>query len=95
MAISITGLNYQATAEDIQELFSEYGEVVKVTIILDRETGKPRGTANVVMGSDAQETGAIEALNGTEWMGKTMKVGIARPSLSGGSRKRPQGGTWE
>ena len=93
MAISITGLNYQATAEDLQELFSEYGEVKKATIILDRETGKPKGIANVTMASDAQESAAVDSLDGTEWMGKIMKVGIARPTE--GSRKRAQGGTWQ
>ena len=97
MAISITGVSYQAIAEDIQELFSEYGNVTNVTILVDRETGRPRGFARVEMGSDAQETAAIEALDGTEWMGKTMKVSKARPpeESAGGNRKKRTGGNWQ
>ena len=86
MTICITGLNYQATENNIQELFSQYGEVKKVTIILDRETGKPRGTAHVEMNELFQEDAVIIELDGTEWMGKTMKLSRLKPAAERSSR---------
>ncbi len=51
----------------------------------DRETGRMRGFAFVEMGSDAEETAAIEALDGAEWMGRSLKVNKAKPKEDRGS----------
>ena len=56
----------------------------------DRETGRPRGFAFVEMETEAEETAAIEALDGAEWMGRALKVNKAKPREPRGSG----GGNW-
>ena len=92
MSIYVGNISYNATPEDITEVFAEYGSVSRVTLPTDRETGRPRGFAFVEMSSEAEEDAAIEALDGAEWMGRDLKVNKARPrqpkSANGG------GGSW-
>ncbi len=70
MSIYVGNLSYQVTEDDIKGVFAEYGSVKRVQVPTDRETDRPRGFAFVEMGTDAEETAAIEALDGAEWMGK-------------------------
>lgn len=84
MTIYVGNLAYQATEEDVREVFAEYGKVSKVTIPNDRETGRPRGFAFVEMSTDAEEDSAITELDGAEWMGRELKVNKARPKESNG-----------
>ncbi len=86
MTIYVGNLSYQVTQEDVTEVFKEYGKVVRVQLPLDRETHRPRGFGFVEMSSDAEESAAIETLDGAEWMGRTLKVNKARPREEGGSR---------
>mgnify|MGYP005838592085 CR=1 FL=1 len=79
MTIYVGNLSYQATKEDINEIFTEYGKVKRVQLPTDRETGKVRGFAFVDLEEDAQEDAAIEALDGAEWMGRELKVNKAKP----------------
>lgn len=79
MSIYIGNLNYEAKEQDITEVFAEYGTVKSVTIPLDRETERPRGFAFVEMSTDDEEQAAITALDGAEWMGRSLKVNKARP----------------
>lgn len=79
MSIYIGNLSFDATQQDINEVFTEYGSVKSVKVPTDRETGRVRGFAFVEMGSDSEEQAAIEALDGAEWMGRTLKVNKARP----------------
>ena len=79
MSIYIGNLSYYVSEEDLTTTFSEYGEVKRVQVPTDRETGRVRGFAFVEMSSDDEETAAIEALDGAEWMGRTMRVSKARP----------------
>jgi RNA recognition motif-containing protein len=87
MSIYIGNLPYQASEEDVTEIFAEYGTVKRVQLPTDRETGRPRGFGFVEMSSDDEETAAIEALDGAEWMGRDLKVNKARPR-----EERPAGG---
>ncbi len=64
MTIYIGNLSYQATEEDIREVFTEYGEVKRVVLPIDRETGRMRGFAFVEMSSDDHENSAITDLDG-------------------------------
>ena len=82
MSIYVGNLSYDVTQEDIKSVFSEYGVVKRVSIPLDRESGRPRGFAFVEMATDAEEKAAIEALDGAEWMGRSMRVNPARPRES-------------
>ncbi|MBD2043816.1 RNA recognition motif domain-containing protein [Microcoleus sp. FACHB-672] len=79
MSIYVGNLSYEVTQEDLSAVFAEYGSVKRVQLPTDRETGRPRGFGFVEMSSDAEETAAIEALDGAEWMGRDLKVNKAKP----------------
>lgn len=79
MSIYVGNLSYDVTREDLEQVFQEYGEVSRVSLPTDRETGRPRGFAFVDMKAEAEEDKAIEALDGAEWMGRDMRVNKARP----------------
>ncbi|MBW4566818.1 RNA recognition motif domain-containing protein [Tolypothrix sp. VBCCA 56010] len=91
MSIYVGNLSYQVTEEDLKLAFAEYGTVNRVQLPTDRETGRPRGFAFVEMQTEAQETAAIEALDGAEWMGRDLKVNKAKPREE---RPRGGGGSW-
>lgn len=93
MSIYVGNLAYNATQEDITEVFSEYGTVSRVTVPTDRETGRPRGFAFVEMEKEADEDAAIEALDGAEWMGRELRVNKARPREKRGPSPS-RGGGW-
>jgi len=79
MSIYVGNLSYQVTEEDLKRAFAEYGTVSRVQLPTDRETGRPRGFAFVEMSQEAEETAAIEALDGAEWMGRDLRVNKAKP----------------
>lgn len=85
MSIYIGNLSYDATQDDLNQAFAEYGTVRRVQMPTDRETGRLRGFAFIEMGTDAEETAAIEALDGAAWMGRALKVNKARPREERGS----------
>jgi RNA recognition motif-containing protein len=85
MSIYVGNLSYSVTKEDLEETFAEYGTVNRVQLPTDRETGRLRGFAFVEMGTEAEETAAIEALDGAEWMGRDIKVNKAKPREDRGS----------
>ncbi|MEO0540046.1 MAG: RNA-binding protein [Cyanobacteria bacterium P01_A01_bin.105] len=92
MSIYVGNLSYNASQEDIKEVFAEYGTVERVAIPTDRETGRPRGFAFVELAEDAQEDAAIEALDGAEWMGRELRVNKARPRENNNNNRRGGGG---
>ncbi|HEY9873850.1 MAG TPA: RNA-binding protein [Candidatus Obscuribacterales bacterium] len=97
MSIYVGNLSYQVTQEDLTSVFAEYGTVKRVQLPTDRETGRMRGFGFVEMETDAQETAAIEALDGAEWMGRDLKVNKAKPREErapggGGGGRRGGGG---
>jgi RNA recognition motif-containing protein len=75
----VGNINYKATEEDLMRLFAEAGSVDSARLVLDRVTGKLRGFGFVEMSSPDEARGAIERLNDTEFMGRTLTVNIARP----------------
>ncbi len=88
MSIYVGNLSYDVTKEDLNEVFTEYGEVKRVHIPTDRETGRMRGFAFVEMNSDEQEDQAISTLDGAEWMGRTLKVNKAKEREQRGGRRQ-------
>ncbi|MDH6099929.1 RNA-binding protein [Anabaenopsis sp. FSS-46] len=94
MSIYVGNLSYQVTEDDLKLAFQEYGKVNRVQLPTDRETGRPRGFAFVEMESDAEETAAIEALDGAEWMGRDLKVNKAKPREERSSTRGGGGGNW-
>ncbi|NJR65599.1 MAG: RNA-binding protein [Leptolyngbyaceae cyanobacterium CRU_2_3] len=91
MSIYIGNLSYEATQENLTQVFAEYGAVKRVQLPTDRETGRLRGFAFVEMGTEAEESAAIEALDGAEWMGRDLRVNKAKPREERGSSG---GGGW-
>lgn len=94
MSIYVGNLSYEVTEGDLNNVFAEYGSVKRVQVPTDRETGRMRGFAFVEMSSDAEETAAIEALDGAEWMGRSLKVNKAKPreERGGGGNRGGYGG---
>ncbi|HEY9693331.1 MAG TPA: RNA-binding protein [Oculatellaceae cyanobacterium] len=92
MSVYVGNLSFDVTQDDLSQAFAEYGTVKSVQLPTDRETGRMRGFGFVEMSNDAEETAAIDALDGAEWMGRDLKVNKAKPrterSSSGG------GGGW-
>jgi len=89
MSIYVGNLSYEVTKEDLTTVFTEYGNVSRVSLPTDRETGRPRGFGFVEMDSEDAETKAIESLDGAEWMGRELRVNKARPrenNRGGGNR---------
>ncbi len=91
MSIYVGNLPYQVTEDAVSDVFAEYGTVKRVQLPTDRETGRLRGFGFVEMSSDAEETAAIDALDGAEWMGRDLKVNKARPREE---RPSGNGGGW-
>jgi RNA recognition motif-containing protein len=79
MSIYIGNLSYQASEADVTSVFAEYGSVKRVQLPSDRETGRMRGFGFVEMSTDAEEQAAIDALDGAEWMERSLKVNKAKP----------------
>lgn len=88
MTIYIGNLSYQATEDDLREVFAEYGTIKRVVLPIDRETGRMRGFAFVEMAQDAEEDAAITELDGAEWMGRQLRVNKAKPREAGGQGSR-------
>jgi RNA recognition motif-containing protein len=82
VTIYVGNLSFQATEEDVKEVFADYGTVSRVSLPMDRETGRKRGFAFVDLSSEAEEDAAIAELDGAEWMGRDLKVNKAKPRES-------------
>ena len=81
----VGNLPYQATEAELRVLFERDGGTVdEVTIVMDRDTGRPRGFAFVEMASDSQAVAAVESLNGKDFGGRPLTVSEARARESRG-----------
>ena len=78
ISIYVGNLPFQATEDEIRNHFSPHGEVHRVHLVTDRETGRPRGFGFVEMDDDAGRA-AIEALNGQDFGGRPLTINEARP----------------
>ena len=94
MKMYVGNLSFQTTKQDLQDLFSQHGQVTDVHLPVDRESGQPRGFAFVTMDSNDSMNKAIGATNGTELGGRNLKVNEAqaREERGGGGGGRPAGG---
>lgn len=79
MNIFVSNLSFKTNKEDLANLFAPYGAVTTSRIILDKETRKSKGYGFVEMSDEEEANAAINALNGTEYMGRTINVAIANP----------------
>jgi RNA recognition motif-containing protein len=83
----VGNLPHSATETELRALFQSHGEVEKVSMVTDRDTGRFRGFAFVEMADAGEAEKAIAALNGTEMGGRTLTINEAKPKTD-----RPRGG---
>jgi RNA recognition motif-containing protein len=81
----VGNLPFTATDEAVRALFSKHGTVEKVSLITDRDTGRPRGFGFVEM-SNADASRAMQALNGTDFDGRPLKIASARAVVTAAGR---------
>ena len=79
MNIYVGNLSYDAADEDLKELFGTYGEVTSANVIRHRETNRSKGFGFVEIASDEDGQKAIDELDGSEHMGRNIRVNVARP----------------
>ena len=92
MSIFVGNLPFRAEREDVSQLFAPFGEVLNCSLPLERDTGRKRGFAFIEMADEAIESTAIDGLQGTELMGRPLRINKAEPRGSGGSRRGGRGG---
>jgi RNA recognition motif-containing protein len=89
--IFVGNLSFQASESSIRSLFEQYGQVDRVSIVTDRDSGQSRGFGFVEMPNPEEGDNAINALNGAEVQGRAMNVNEARPreerSFGGGGNR--------
>ena len=92
MSIFVGNLPFRAEREDVIQLFAPFGEVVNCSLPIERDTGRKRGFAFIEMSDESIESTAIDGLQGTELMGRPLRINKAEPRGSGGSRRGGRGG---
>jgi cold-inducible RNA-binding protein len=100
--IFVGNLNFNTGEDELRQMFEQYGQVDRVSIMTDRDTGRSRGFGFVEMTNAEDGEKAIAALNGTQLGGRTLNVNEARPKMErsgggGGGRGRDRGdrgGRW-
>jgi RNA recognition motif-containing protein len=88
----VGNLSYTVTEEQLRDLFSQAGAIKEITMIMDRETQRPKGFGFVEMTTQVEAQKAIEMFNEHELDGRRMTVNFARPKEERGSRSRYGGG---
>jgi len=92
MKLYVGNLSYDTTEDGLNAKFSEFGAIESVNLITDRDSGRSKGFAFVEMTNDDEAKAAIEALDGTELDGRTIKVSEAKPQERRGGGGRGFGG---
>ena len=87
MKLFVGNLNFRVTTEDLQDLFSNYGDVTDAIVLTDRATGRSRGFGFVTYASREQGEKAIEELNDQDFERRPLRVNEAQPR-----QERPSGG---
>jgi RNA recognition motif-containing protein len=86
MNIYVGNMSFQTTEDNLRQAFESFGQVSTVKIIMDRDSGQPKGFAFVEMPAQNEATAAIAGLNGRELNGRTLNVNQAKPREEGGNR---------
>jgi cold-inducible RNA-binding protein len=96
--IFVGNLSFDTTENDLQDAFAAHGTVTETNMMMDRETGRPRGFGFVTMSTADEAQKAIAALNGKELGGRALTVNVAKPREErapgggGGGGRREYGG---
>jgi cold-inducible RNA-binding protein len=88
----VGNMSFQTSESQLQELFKQFGQVTRIHLAMDRETGRARGFAFVEMPNDEEAAKAIAGLDGKEVNGRNLKVNEARPKTPGGGPGPRAGG---
>jgi RNA recognition motif-containing protein len=80
----VGNLSYNTNEMQLRELFGQFGTVADAKVVMDRDTGRPRGFAFVEMSTDAEMAKAIEGCNGRDLDGRALNVSEARERTGGG-----------
>ena len=94
----VGNLSFNTTENDLQDAFSAHGTVTETNLMMDRETGRPRGFGFITMSSSEEAQKAIEGMNGKDMDGRALTVNIAKPREErapgggGGGGRRGYGG---
>jgi RNA recognition motif-containing protein len=89
-SLFVGNMNFQTTEADLRALVEPFGQVTRVHIAMDRETGRARGFAFIEMPNDDEAAKAIAGLDGKEMGGRNLKVNEARPKGEGGPPRGPR-----
>jgi len=92
MRIYVGNLSYETTEDELKKDFSAFGEVVSVSVVTDRYSGRSKGFAFVEMTNKTEADAAIAGLNGKSVKDRTLVVNEARPRTEGGSGGGRSGG---
>jgi cold-inducible RNA-binding protein len=79
MRIYVGNFGFDTSEQELRNAFEAHGQVQEVSMIQDRDTGRPKGFAFIEMPTAAEAEAAISALNGTEFSGRSITVNEARP----------------
>src|SRR5260221_14075388 len=90
-SLFVGNLSFQTTESELNDLFKPFGQVGRVNLVKDRETGRARGFAFVEMPNDEEAAKAIAGLDGKEAGGRNLKVNEARPRGESGPPRSPRG----
>ena len=91
MSIFVGNLPFRAEREDVLQLFTPFGEVINCSLPLERDTGRKRGFAFIEMANETLESTAIESLQGTEMMGRPLRINKAEPRGNSSRRNYSNG----
>ena len=87
MNMYVGNLSFSVNEDDLKEMFSEFGEVASVNVIMDKFSGQSKGFGFVDMPDNSEADKAIKALNGIQFKGRNIKVNQARPKGDRSSRR--------
>ena len=83
MKLYVGNMSFDTSEDDLRKAFEAHGQVDSVTIIMDRDTGRPKGFGFIEMSNDEEAKAAMEALNEKDFQGRSLKVNEARPRTEG------------
>ncbi len=90
--VFVGNMSFQTTETELRSMFEPFGEITRVSVVTDRDTGRARGFGFVEMSNDDEAAKAIAALNGKEIDGRALNINEARPKTAGGGGGSRNGG---
>ena len=92
MKLYVGNLSFNTSESQLRDMFAAHGDVSSAALVMDRETGRPRGFGFVEFSNDDQAKAAMTALGGKEVDGRALTVNEAKPREGGGGG--PRRGSW-